>query len=50
MTIGLMPVTGIPLPLMSHGGSSLLTTLAAVGLLLSIRARSIGQFGGSSSV
>ena len=50
MTIGLMPVTGIPLPLMSHGGSSLLTTLAAVGLLLSIRARSVGQFGGSSPV
>jgi rod shape determining protein RodA len=43
MTIGLMPVTGIPLPLMSHGGSSLLTTFAAVGLLLSIRARSGGQ-------
>jgi len=50
MTIGLMPVTGIPLPLMSHGGSSLLTTLAAVGLLLSIRARSGGQFGSSAPV
>ncbi len=39
MTVGLMPVTGIPLPLMSYGGSSLLTTLAATGLLLSIRLR-----------
>ncbi|MDR7418676.1 MAG: rod shape-determining protein RodA [Armatimonadota bacterium] len=36
MTVGLMPVTGIPLPLMSYGGSSLLTTLAGTGLLLSI--------------
>ena len=39
MTIGLMPVTGIPLPLLSYGGSSLLTTLAGTGLLLSIRLR-----------
>ncbi len=39
MTVGLMPVTGIPLPLMSYGGSSLLTTLAGTGLLLSIRLR-----------
>jgi rod shape determining protein RodA len=36
MTVGLMPVTGIPLPLMSYGGSSLLTTLAGTGLLLSV--------------
>jgi rod shape determining protein RodA len=39
MTVGLMPVTGIPLPLMSYGGSSLLTTLAATGVLLNIRLR-----------
>ncbi|MCL6640627.1 MAG: rod shape-determining protein RodA, partial [Candidatus Rokubacteria bacterium] len=39
MTIGLMPVTGIPLPLVSYGGSSLLVTLAATGLLLGIRLR-----------
>ncbi len=39
MTVGLMPVTGIPLPLISYGGSSLLVTLAATGMLLSIRLR-----------
>jgi rod shape determining protein RodA len=36
MTIGIMPITGVPLPLMSYGGSSVLVTLAAVGLLQSI--------------
>jgi rod shape determining protein RodA len=39
MTVGLLPVTGIPLPLISYGGSSLLSTLAGTGLLLSIRLR-----------
>jgi rod shape determining protein RodA len=39
MTIGLMPIVGIPLPLFSYGGSSLITNYAAVGLLISIRAR-----------
>jgi rod shape determining protein RodA len=36
MNIGLMPVTGIPLPLISLGGSSLVTNLAAIGILQSI--------------
>ncbi len=36
VTIGIMPVTGIPLPLMSFGGSSVVVTLMAVGLLQSI--------------
>jgi rod shape determining protein RodA len=36
MTIGIMPVTGVPLPLMSYGGSSVLVTLIAIGLLQSI--------------
>jgi rod shape determining protein RodA len=38
MNIGIMPITGIPLPLLSYGGSSVLTTLLAVGLLQSIYA------------
>jgi rod shape determining protein RodA len=40
MTLGLMPVTGITLPLMSYGGSSVLGTFLALGLLQSIHARS----------
>ena len=36
MALGLMPITGIPLPLMSYGGSSVLVTFMAIGLLQSI--------------
>jgi rod shape determining protein RodA len=39
MTLGIMPITGIPLPFVSYGGSALLTNSAAVGLLLSIHMR-----------
>jgi rod shape determining protein RodA len=39
MTIGIMPITGIPLPLISYGGSSVVTTLMAIGLLQSIHAQ-----------
>jgi cell division protein FtsW (lipid II flippase) len=37
MTVGLLPITGTPLPLCSYGGSSLLSTYAAIGLLVNIR-------------
>ncbi len=36
MSLGIMPITGIPLPLMSYGGSSVLATFLAVGILQSI--------------
>jgi rod shape determining protein RodA len=36
MTIGLFPITGLPLPLVSYGGSSLVTNFFALGLLLNI--------------
>lgn len=36
MTIGIMPITGIPLPFMSYGGSAMLTDFAALGILLNI--------------
>jgi rod shape determining protein RodA len=36
MTIGIMPITGIPLPFMSYGGSAMLTDFAAIGILLNI--------------
>ena len=39
MTIGLMPVVGIPLPLVSYGGSSLITTLISIGLLINVGMR-----------
>jgi rod shape determining protein RodA len=39
MTMGIMPITGIPLPFMSYGGSSLLTAMSAIGLSLSIYIR-----------
>jgi rod shape determining protein RodA len=39
MVTGLMPVVGIPVPLFSYGGSSLFTTMLALGLLLNLRMR-----------
>jgi len=36
MTVGIMPITGIPLPFISYGGSSLITCFMAVGVLLNI--------------
>ncbi|MGH2394644.1 MAG: FtsW/RodA/SpoVE family cell cycle protein, partial [Candidatus Limnocylindria bacterium] len=39
MTMGIMPITGIPLPLMSYGGSSMLTMFAAIGLVLNVHTR-----------
>ncbi len=39
MTLGIMPVTGIPLPFMSYGGSALLMNLICVGLLMNIYLR-----------
>jgi rod shape determining protein RodA len=39
MTIGIMPITGIPLPFVSYGGSSLIANYIAVGLLLNIHMR-----------
>jgi rod shape determining protein RodA len=39
MTMGIMPVAGIPLPFMSYGGSSLIATFACVGLVLNVSMR-----------
>jgi rod shape determining protein RodA len=39
MTMGIMPITGIPLPFFSYGGSSIITTYASIGLVLSVHMR-----------
>jgi rod shape determining protein RodA len=39
MCVGLMPVTGIPLPLMSYGGSSIIYTFLALGIVMNVRMR-----------
>ena len=40
MVIGVMPVTGIPLPFVTYGGSSLISLLFGLGILQSVRMRS----------
>jgi rod shape determining protein RodA len=42
MTLGLMPMTGVPLPFLSYGGSSMFATLIAFGLIQNVHARSKG--------
>ena len=39
MTMGIMPITGIPLPFMSYGGSATLSYFAAIGLVLNVHMR-----------
>ena len=41
MTLGIMPVTGVPLPLLSYGGSSVLASFLAIGLLQSIHVQAL---------
>ena len=39
MTMGIMPITGIPLPFMSYGGSAIIASFVAIGLVLNIHMR-----------
>ena len=41
MTLGIMPITGLPLPFVSYGGSSMFANWMAVGLLLNVHARGL---------
>jgi rod shape determining protein RodA len=43
MSMGLMPVTGIPLPLISYGGSNMMATLVTIGMVLSVNYRAINR-------
>jgi len=40
MCIGLLPITGVPLPFVSYGGTSFITNFILIGILLNIGARS----------
>jgi rod shape determining protein RodA len=44
MTLGMMPVVGIPLPFVSYGGTSLLSNFIAAGILINIRTRRFELF------
>jgi rod shape determining protein RodA len=37
--MGLMPVVGVPLPLISYGGSSVVTTVVSIGILMNVSMR-----------
>ena len=39
MAIGIMPITGLPLPMFSYGGSSMLANLIALGIILNVNMR-----------
>jgi rod shape determining protein RodA len=39
MTMGIMPITGIPLPFMSYGGSAIITSFIAIGLVANVNMR-----------
>jgi len=44
MTLGLVPIVGVPLPLMSYGGTALMTNFIGIGILINIRARRFELF------
>jgi rod shape determining protein RodA len=44
MTVGMFPIVGIPLPLMSYGGSATVMTMASLGLLLNVKRRRLSFF------
>lgn len=49
MNVGMMPITGIPLPMLSYGGSSVISTLLAIGLLQAIYSQARGATASTAS-
>jgi len=49
MNIGIMPITGIPLPLMSYGGSSVMVNMITLGIVQNVVGREAIKPGGSAS-
>jgi len=43
MTVGLLPITGLPLPLISYGGSFMISTMCGLGLVQSVYVRRLRQ-------
>ena len=43
MTMGIMPITGLPLPFMSHGGSATIAAFAGIGLVLNVNSRRLAH-------
>jgi rod shape determining protein RodA len=37
MVVGILPIVGVPLPVMSYGGTSIVTVMASMGILMSIQ-------------
>jgi rod shape determining protein RodA len=49
MVMGVIPVGGVPLPLISHGGSAMITMMVSFGILLSVQVHRDVEFAGTEN-
>ena len=49
MVMGVIPVGGVPLPLVSHGGSAMITMMVSFGVLMSVQVHRDAEFGGTGN-